>query len=252
MPLDMIGTQPSLEVDEMACQRRCLRTEGCFHFTYWKIGGLCHLQDISASRQEMSIGCVSGPFQCWNPFEDPAVTNQLTDVFIPKQFHCMEVGVIFTPAVATPSRMMGAQADMIVACQSLCRLSVGCAHFSLEVSSRKCHLSARDATPLPGVLKTISGPPLCGEIADIFMKKRLQKKFSPVHLEDAGSFARTLGISILAVGLLLGVVPMGRQLRNRSSRVVLQVPQEPLHGDAHAATQLLDEEFAEDGDADME
>merc|ERR1719203_2318554 len=140
----------------MACQRRCQRTEGCFHFSYWKAGGYCHLQDILALRKSDRVGFLSGPFQCWSYINNPMLIRQSKDVFIPKQFDCMEIGVTYAPAITTPAHLEGSVSEMVSAGQRLCQLTKGCSHFSLEVSSRQYWLSGPDATPLHGVLNALS------------------------------------------------------------------------------------------------
>merc|ERR1719296_564115 len=73
-----------------------------------------------------------------------------------------------------PRRFIGGEADIIMQCQALCARQVGCAHFTMEVSSRTCHLATVSAAPLPGVLNSISGPAVCGPRGqqDIFMQRK--------------------------------------------------------------------------------
>lgn len=62
-PLDMAGTTLSKEQDVAACQRRCAKTEGCAHYSFWEPAGDCHLQDENAfSTIVMSF--VAGPASC--------------------------------------------------------------------------------------------------------------------------------------------------------------------------------------------
>merc|ERR1719277_2485843 len=55
-PLDMQGTFLTNEPSPWACQKRCQTTYGCAHFSYWNLGGHCHLQDASAVWTSMFLG----------------------------------------------------------------------------------------------------------------------------------------------------------------------------------------------------
>jgi len=63
-PLDMPGESQTLEDEASSCQARCRATSGCVHFTYFVIGGYCHLTDGHALRMLGSLGAISGPSEC--------------------------------------------------------------------------------------------------------------------------------------------------------------------------------------------
>lgn len=217
-PLDMQGSSPTEEVDAMACQRRCLGTPGCFHFTFWKVYGHCHLEDAFALRREDRSGFVSGPFQCWDEIRHSGLA-QVKDgngkSFLPAQFHCMEVGVSWAPAMQLPKRFEGSEIDMIMQCQHFCAMTKSCARFTMEVGSRTCHLATAKASALPGVFNSISGPPVCSSRqADVFMKKKLQKKYSDGGAEGSigsrASFLATLATIVAVAGLSASVLHFWR------------------------------------------
>lgn len=174
-PMDMPGTTSTMELDQMACQRRCLRTPECFHFTYWEAFGHCHLQDQTALRRAGRQGFVAGPFQCWSTVheeESDAVTVR-TD-FVPDKFKCMTVGVTFEPAVEFPTELPGSWADVVTQCQGACFVSNGCTHFAVQASTFACKLSTKEAVPMPSSEDWISGPPVCDTNTDVFMQKYVE------------------------------------------------------------------------------
>lgn len=63
MPRDMKGQGRTQEPSLDACQRRCARTKGCAHFSYWKVDGGCHLQDSNAAERRDRLA-TSGPPHC--------------------------------------------------------------------------------------------------------------------------------------------------------------------------------------------
>lgn len=152
-PLDMKDELPSQEVDEWACQQKCFSTSGCSHFSYWTLGGFCHLQDQYALRRGRRPGFVSGPFHCW----EYLVPGKFTRT-VPK-FRCMQIGVVWEPDMyAVPPRLLGGEREEVVLrCQKLCGNTSGCAHFTVMFPST-CRLAGTSAVPVPAAPQTMSGP----------------------------------------------------------------------------------------------
>lgn len=63
-PLDMPGEGQTREDEASSCQARCHATRGCAHFTYFVVGGYCHLTHDHALRMLGSLGAISGPHTC--------------------------------------------------------------------------------------------------------------------------------------------------------------------------------------------
>lgn len=199
-PLDMEGTFPTMEETAKDCQERCNKQSGCYHFSFWSKGkeNYCHLQDAFALRRDYQANFVSGPFQCWSYLHDSGLVEVGVEQFLPKQFNCMQVGVSWEPVMQWRSGRVlpGSQKDQIVGCQSLCSRTTGCGHFTMEVSTRTCKLSGEDATPLPGVFNSISGPPACTDDTRTFMRK-----FSQGEVESSRSCL--VGVGVAALGLVV-------------------------------------------------
>mmetsp|Transcript_4613 Transcript_4613/g.13104 ORF Transcript_4613/g.13104 Transcript_4613/m.13104 type:complete len:531 (+) Transcript_4613:44-1636(+) len=62
-PLDMFGQPFQKAADAAECQRICEETMFCVHFSFWEVGGDCHLQDKYAFRTPLP-GFVSGAASC--------------------------------------------------------------------------------------------------------------------------------------------------------------------------------------------
>lgn len=159
-PLDMQGTFPMKVKSPEACHRKCLKKSGCYHFTYWRNEGTCHLQDALALRRVDRVNFVSGPFQCWGYIKHTGLVKVDDGVYLPRQLKCMEVGVSWDPPLEIHpiDAWQGTEMDKISACQKLCMASFDCAHFTVEVTSATCKLSGKDAIAVKGIFNTISGP----------------------------------------------------------------------------------------------
>lgn len=153
----MRGALGSREMDEFACQRRCSRKPGCAHFSFWKPGRLCHLEDRYAIRREGRQGFVSGPFQCWNYLVPGKYVKLQSHTFLPIRFRCMQVGVTWSPDMAPSISIQGERDDVVFACQKMCRDTMGCKHFTVMFPSL-CRLADQSAKPLPAE-QAISGTP---------------------------------------------------------------------------------------------
>lgn len=225
-PTDMQGSSPTEEVDALACQRRCLETQGCYHFTFWKVYGHCHLQDAFAVRREGRDNFVSGPFKCWDEIKGSGLTrikngNGLS--FLPKKFEGMEVGSSWLPAMQLPRRFQGTETDMIMQCQAYCKLTQTCAHFTLEVNSRTCHLATSSATYVSGVLNSISGPPTRKAQPEMFMQKKWADGRSEWWQGIETSAIVLVAAGIVFAGVAASVLHFFRGVRQQGDRRALIV-----------------------------
>jgi len=151
------------EADTFACQQRCRKTEGCMHFSYWKVGGDCHLQDAYALRQKRRYGFVSGPFQCWSSILNRDQFIKYDNyTYLSPTFGCIELGTMYSPAMVTPKVLATDihRWDAIVLCQKLCAITNGCAHFTVQFP-RVCNLVSARAKPLHPFFGAVSGPAKC-------------------------------------------------------------------------------------------
>lgn len=164
-PLDMRGTALTYEKDALACQRRCALTVDCVHFTFWVVGGHCHIEDIFAVRHVERIGFVSGPFQCWEDFGNHSkFTNIGLATFLPSEFGCVEMGTTYSPtirgrAISFPKYKTSLQ--VIVECQNFCMSVDGCAHFVISTPARRCTLAGVGAKRSTQIMHALAGPPTC-------------------------------------------------------------------------------------------
>mmetsp|Transcript_83318 Transcript_83318/g.165398 ORF Transcript_83318/g.165398 Transcript_83318/m.165398 type:complete len:616 (-) Transcript_83318:69-1916(-) len=63
-PLDMPGEGQTREDEASSCQARCRATRGCAYFTYFVVGGYCHVTNGHALQMLGSLGAISGPSEC--------------------------------------------------------------------------------------------------------------------------------------------------------------------------------------------
>lgn len=160
----MSGTTPSREKDASACQIKCQRTEGCVHFSFWKLDGMCHLQDSFATRRSARPGFLSGPFQCWSYVNPREFTRTSGKTYLANEFRCLETEVAYHPSLGLPRLMEGGNAEVVRACQQHCSDTLGCDHFTVSFPST-CLLSGPEATPVSSVVGSVSGlaPARCDE-----------------------------------------------------------------------------------------
>lgn len=206
-PLDMRGTAFTTQLDAEACRLQCLKTPGCFHFSYWTNRGDCHLQDAFALRQEGRADFISGPFQCWGELgEVSEFAKMAQNQYLPKELDCMEVGVTWEPTLEWRHKSIfrGSQLDIIRECQDLCARNQECRHFTMDVMTDDCKLSPDGAVPLPGVFNTISGPPKC-EGGEVYAFMRKFGRSWPLPSMGPGT-AALLGVSAVSVvGMFAGI-----------------------------------------------
>jgi len=221
-PLDMHGNVPTMEDDEWTCQRRCLQAHGCYHFSYHKTTGVCHLQDAfalrSVSMTEASF--VSGPFQCWSELANKQSYAKMSDVsYLPAGLRCMEVGTSWQPSLGL-AQIMSPNEDamgMIMHCQTMCRNNPGCAYFTLHLVTRTCQLADATASPVTGILETIAGPPRCDE--HIFVQRSILDQFAEFR-PHGKFFVATMcatGFSSLFVASAIWLWSCRAQTRSRAS-----------------------------------
>lgn len=238
-PLNMEGTQTTLETDAWACQRKCLRTKECYHFTFEETHRECHLQDVNASRQ-LQDGYTSGAFQCWSKIKatvqakGEASSGDAEKSYLPHRFRCLEVGVSWEPALKMPKVSRGTEADAIMECQDLCAMTKGCLRFTAALDRESCYLAERGSRPLPAPSNSVSGPPFCGNENDAFMKHfELEKKRGSEKEETNGrspsSWTLQLGCFGIAASLAMVAVTLYRRRAHQQSL------QKPLEGcDSHS------------------
>lgn len=198
----MEGSLPTEEEDAFACQQKCYDTDGCYHFSYWQKFKTCHLQDAFALRRDYQADYTSGPFQCWAYLQDAGLVEVGVEQFLPKQFSCMQVGMSWEPVMQWRSGrvLAGGQADQILGCQSLCDRTPGCAHFTMDMSTRTCKLADNTASAVSGVLNSIAGPPACDETNS---RQYFMKKFSIGEAGIFGSYTGAAGAAALGLAAVV-------------------------------------------------
>jgi len=225
-PIDMFGQVATIQTDEWACQRRCLQVEGCAHFSFSQSTGACHLQDAFAIKREQRAGFLSGPFECWSSLTPGKFAKIDEDVFVPEKFRCMQVGVIWQPALETPVHIYGEREEVVRQCQARCKGTWGCGHFT-ALFPNLCQLAGGSARPLPAVVSTMSGPAVSrcqerGYIGHTFMKKAA---VLPDGVREKSSIDnRTLcAIAMIACGVLLALarLPLAQRRTPGSSAQLL-------------------------------
>ena len=151
-PLDLVGSQMTLEVTIAACQARCAKTVGCAHFSYWEPQRHCHLQGVLAERVEGSLWR-AGPPGCSESRMSEA-TRRITD----RMSTCYHRHATYQSQdwVAAPVAVAS-----IGHCQQLCQEVAGCAHFAYMTASGMCYFARNGAEHLEPVPFTVAGPRHC-------------------------------------------------------------------------------------------
>jgi len=170
-PLDMENTSASEEVDAYACQRRCQDHDRCVHFSFWVVEGLghgvCHLQDAYAIRVEGALGCLSGPFACWQVMpQRQDLSRHGESTFLPRRFDCMSRGWSYAPILADrlrtfPVEQVPSKEKAVMKCQDYCFSVPECAFFSMDVNTRLCSLASSSAKRFWNGAHLISGEKAC-------------------------------------------------------------------------------------------
>lgn len=211
---------PTREADATACQRRCARTRGCAHFSFWKLGGHCHLQDAFAIEQKARIGFISGPFQCWDNIDQKLYVKLGPKTFVPKALRCVETGSLYSPIMGVPKylpkhSMTGLKA--VEVCQQHCSSVKGCLHFTLQFPQRLCRLAGANAHRLPSAINSVSGPRFCNGTkekggssdSDLLIIRRDEVPLSAMQrIGAAGSGFLLAVIGIVVAAILTSVVGM--------------------------------------------
>lgn len=142
---------------------------GCVHFSFFKATADCHLTDAFALRLSSppgAVGFLSGPFHCQGSIPNQDKYVQLgPKTYVPKELDCMNIGVVYMPALAPPrifppNRSKGDLAlglNTIHNCKVLCSEAPGCEHFSVQFPEGQCSLAAADATEIRFIESAISG-----------------------------------------------------------------------------------------------
>lgn len=158
-PLRMPNVAETEEPDAVACQWRCSKIPSCVHFSYWKAGNVCYLQDGFAVRQTSRLGFVSGPFQCWDKLNHTAFANVGENTYLPSTFKCMEVGRLYSPILGAPQYFLNGSIDeAVTACKEWCASEGGCGHWTMQFPLRLCRLARHDAHELT-MENAVSGSP---------------------------------------------------------------------------------------------
>mmetsp|Transcript_24333 Transcript_24333/g.55079 ORF Transcript_24333/g.55079 Transcript_24333/m.55079 type:complete len:473 (+) Transcript_24333:69-1487(+) len=162
-PLDMEGTPASKEPDAVACQKRCVETEGCSYFSFWNLTTDCHLQDEYALRMEARPGYTAGPRSCDTP------------VSLPEGNGCMKVAELWSPVFGLPKyfpenetgKGVEGKRKAILECEKLCKSTHNCMHYTMHFPLRVCHLANKHSQALKAAGGTISGSLDCSYEADL-------------------------------------------------------------------------------------
>lgn len=205
----MKGFFATTEPTAAACQHRCLATPGCYHFSYYKQIGTCHLQDAFALRRGTGAGFVSGPFQCWAYLTNQKSYAKVSDVsYLPAALRCAEVGTSWQPAIITEKIPTESSKDdlgglgRVLSCQAKCSETPGCAYYTLHLTSSECHMANAAATPMRGMLDTIGGTPKCEDQMFVQRKTLANKMF------ENGNLATSSTLVVLAISCSLAVGAM--------------------------------------------
>mmetsp|Transcript_69977 Transcript_69977/g.135047 ORF Transcript_69977/g.135047 Transcript_69977/m.135047 type:complete len:639 (-) Transcript_69977:39-1955(-) len=173
-PLDMPNTNPAHEPNASACQKRCERTPGCTHFSFWTVGKNCHLQDAYAIHQSARMGFVSGPFKCWKDLDPSKWIDKGHRTFVPKDLECVELGTLYSPimgGIKTFPKSMATGRQAINMCRNYCASVKGCAHFTIQFPARVCRVAAKSAHKLHPFMNAVSGNTTCWQGRDHKVKK---------------------------------------------------------------------------------
>jgi hypothetical protein len=111
------------------------------------------------------VGFVSGPFQCWEDFENQSMFTAVgIATFLPTEFGCIEMGTVYSPTISGETMSFPkykTSLQVIVECQNFCMSIAGCAHFSISTSARRCTLAEEGAKRSSNIAQSLAGPPSC-------------------------------------------------------------------------------------------
>jgi len=153
---DMLGTSITMETGIWECQLRCDRVIGCAHFSYWTIGGYCHIQDDKASLvRNLLPQVIAGPAKCG--------TDGNSDDKVEEE--CFELATAYFPTLAGHSHDFGEQSGLsetgvMRQCHRHCAQVADCAHFVVQFPERTCNLAGASARRLVRY-QSVSGPRSC-------------------------------------------------------------------------------------------
>jgi len=153
-PIDMFGSVMTQEDGIRECQERCMRTMGCAHFSYFAVGGVCHLQDKQA-LPHWSPQTTAGPPSC-----EPSLRKA-----------CYEVSTVYFPTMPGLGVDFAERTDMSAvevakACKKLCAQQEACAHYVVQFPERTCELAPASALRVSR-MRAVSGPPACDRAAQV-------------------------------------------------------------------------------------
>lgn len=212
----MQGSIATEQVDEWACQRLCLRTPGCSHFSFWKAGRFCHLQD-ALSLKSSTEGFISGPFQCWAYFLPGAFTQISNQTYVPEQFRCMQIGVMWEPMMDSSILVEGSRDEVVLRCQRQCAGTWGCEHFTVMFPNT-CQLSGKNAAPLPAASTTMSGPAVSSCHEPGYIGHTFLKQHEEFQSQRTSHGSATSTVSVVAAVAFVSVVGAAVVLRRPSHR----------------------------------
>jgi len=181
-PDKVIQVAPIREESIHACQEKCRNTDGCAHFSFWKVSGedegFCHFQDAFAVRRAHRPGFTAGPPECESSGDvDPPYMPSTEDT--PKGFECAAVGQVWSPIMAAMS-LKGTESEVLTSCREHCKDTAGCAHVTVQFPMGLCQLAKANATIVEGILGAISAPVSCPK-AEEQEELAFRKKYDVLH-----------------------------------------------------------------------
>jgi len=242
LPLDMLGTQPTIEDSFRSCQERCLSTPKCEHFSFWTAHQHCHLQDGRADRQEFGYGFMSGPPECTPGNLVPTTTTTYT---LPPNEVCFQHGIYWGPLIGGLLYFDAPKEEGILACQVRCAEWSACSHFQYDTKAHECALADAASLPNPGAPDyVVSGPPTChglynelsdyvllqyrmAKAADILRESRMARSPTAADVRPIAGFGTLACLAVFAIGLFL-VQRRRPMLSTGSASEMRLIPAEPL------------------------
>jgi len=171
---DDVAWEPHMNVTSSAkvedywqCQRLCVTTHGCAHFSLFLKTMECYLEDVYAIKREQRPGFVSGPFMCMEKMGPKEVQQVLDDAKIPAASGCLQVGVVYEPSYSVQKvselQVQGDDREQVIhTCQQKCHYDNKCAFYTVDFNLGICKLAPENAQPIGGFVGAVSGAPTCG------------------------------------------------------------------------------------------
>jgi len=174
-PLDMSGHGLKVTADAHECKQRCESIEGCAHWTFWRLGRRCHIEDSFALPSSHRFGFSGGGKHCARPGGEAPLKSPTGELehytSLTPELGCVDIGAFRLPTLfgKFPRRMqVNSMLDKhtreiigIQMCRDHCKNISDSMYFSIHFPDSTCTCSGEGSTRLYPLFMSVSGPVNC-------------------------------------------------------------------------------------------